>query len=156
MGTAISLLGVCILGFGFSGFSTFSDLRWKDKLREIFIIAEGGVCLYAFSFDQNIPLEDTDLIAGGFAGIQGILSEMVKTSESLHLIDYQNMKIMLEQRTSVMFVLIIKEESSFLEYKLKVFAEEFQTFYEEILQKWTGDIDIFKPTSTLIQRVFEV
>ncbi len=156
VGTAVSILGVCVLGFGFSGFSTFSDLKWQNKLREIFVIAESGVCLFAFSFDQNLPLEDTDLIAGGFSGIQGILSEMVKTSESLHLIDYQNMKIMLEQATRVMFVLIIKEESSFLEYKLKVFSEEFQKFYEEILDKWTGDIEVFKPTNAIIQRVFEV
>ena len=92
IGTIMGIIGVGIMGYGFSAFSTFTDLGWKEKLREVFVISEGGVCLYAFSFDQNILLEDTDLIAGGFSGIQGILSEMVKTSESLHMIDYQALR----------------------------------------------------------------
>lgn len=152
----LMIIGLSLIGYGFAAFSTFTDLRWKEKLSEIFVISNNGVCLFAYSFEKNIPLDDSDLIAVGFSGIQMLLSEMVKTSESLHLIDYQNVKIMLEQGVDAMFVLIIKEESTFLDYKLKVFAEEFQTFFKEILQHWDGDIDVFKPTWTLIQRVFEV
>ncbi len=150
-----AIMGLISIGYGFAAYSTFTDLQWKDKMREIFVISPNGVCIYAFSFEQQIPLEDSDLIAGGFSGIQLLLSEMVKTTESLHLIDYQSVKIMVEQGASAMFVLILKEESSFLEYKLRSFAEEFQNFFKEVLQHWIGEMEVFKPTRTLIQRVFE-
>lgn len=69
IGNFVAIIGVCLIGYGFSAFSTLTDLKWKDKLREILIINQAGICLYAFSFEQNLRLEDTDLVAGGFSGI---------------------------------------------------------------------------------------
>lgn len=152
----VVILGLCVMGYGLAAFSTFTDFNWKDKLRELFVISQNGVCLYAFSFEHKVALDDSDLIAGGFSGIQILLSEMMKTKESLHLIDYQNMKIMFEEGENVMFVLVFKEESSFLQYKLRLFAEEFQIFFKDILSHWTGELDVFIPTKTLIKRIFEL
>jgi hypothetical protein len=156
VGTILSIIGVTLIGFGFSAFSTFSDIRWKEKLREILVISNDGISLYSYSFEQRSPVDDTDLIAGGFSGIQAMLSEIVKTSESLQLIDYKNVKIMLEQREDVIFILILKEESTFIQYKLKLFSEEFQDFFKDILQSWSGRVDLFQPTRTIIERIFEV
>ncbi len=156
LGTLISTIGLSFIGYGFSAFSTFSDIRWKEKLRELFVISNTGVCLYAYSFEKNLTLEDSDLIAGGLSGIQILLSEIMKTREALQLIDYQNIKIMLRQAETTVYVLIIKKESSFLQYKLNLFSREFQTFFKDILQHWLGQIDVFAPTRTLIQRVFEL
>jgi hypothetical protein len=155
-GTVFYIIGLCLIGYGFVAFSTFTDLRWKDKLREVFVISRNGTCLYAFSFEQNLPIEDSDLVAGGFSGIQMLLSEMVKTTESLQLIDYQNVKIMIEQKAAIMYVLIIKAESKFLQFKLKTFAEEFQNFFKDTLATWKGEIHVFYPTRVLIEKVFEL
>ncbi len=152
----LGILGMIFVGYGFAAFSTFTDLKWKEKLRELFVISPKGICIYAYSFEQKIALVDSDLIAGGFTGIQMLLSEMVKTNESLHLIDYQNVKIMVEQKAEVMFVLIITEASGFLPYKLKLFAEEFITFFKDVLEHWVGQMDVFEPTKALIQKNFEV
>lgn len=153
-GTMIAIFGVCFFGYGFAAFSSFTDLNWKDKLREIFVISKNGVCLYAYSFDQNCPIQDSDLIGGGFSGIQALLSEMIHTREILRLIDYQNVEIMLEQETYHTFVLIIKQQSSFIRYKLKLFVQEFYEIFKDVIRAWDGNIDIFKPTGTLIQRIF--
>jgi len=155
LGTMIAIIGLCLFGYGFAAFSTFTDLNWKDKLREIFIVAPTGVCLYAYSFEKNRSIEDSDLIAGGFSGIQSLLSEIVETHESLQLIDYQNVKIMIEPRLDFAFILIIKEESSFLRYKLRLFTQEFSDFFKDVLTIWNNNIDIFKPTGTLIKKIFE-
>jgi len=155
-GTIGYIIGLSLIGYGFAAFSTFTDLRWKDKLRELFVISPNGTCLYAFSFDQDLPIEDSDLVAGGFSGIQLLLSEMVKTSESLQLIDYQNVKIMIEQKAAVMCILIIKAESKFLQFKLKTFADEFQHFFKDTLAAWKGEIHVFQPTKVLIENVFEL
>ncbi|MFX0132918.1 MAG: hypothetical protein ACFFDN_04660 [Candidatus Hodarchaeota archaeon] len=156
VGTMVAIMGITLIGYGFSAFSTFSDIRWKEKLREIIVTSKGGICFYSYSFEKRSPVDDTDLIAGGFSGIQGMLSEIVRTSERLQLIDYKNVKIMLEQREDVIFILILKEESTFIQYKLKLFSEEFQDFFKEILQTWEGRVDIFQPARALIERIFEV
>ncbi len=133
LGTIVAIVGVCLFGYGFAAFSTFTDLNWKDKLREIFVISLNGICVYAYSFEQNRSIKDSDLIAGGFSGIQLLLSEMVHTSETLQLIDYQNVKVMLEQGKSHSFILIIKEQSSFIRHKLKLFTQEFYEFFEDVI-----------------------
>lgn len=154
LGTIISIIGVCLMGFGFMGFSTLTDLNWKKKLREIFVIFKNGVCLYAFSFEKNSPIEDSDLVAGGFSGIQLLLSEMVKTEEKIRLIDYQNLKIMLEQKMDTSFILISKEESKILQYKLKLFSDEFEYFFGSVIKQWNGDVALFRPLYGIIQRIF--
>lgn len=155
-GTSFGVIGVILAWYGFSALSTFSDLGWKEKLRELFVISSNGISLYAFSFQKNQALEDTDLIAGGFSGIQTLLSEMVKTDQTLQLIDYRDLKIMLEQSKDVSFILILEEASVFVRYKLKVFSEDFQTFFKESLQTWMGETGTFQPAKTLVRRVFEL
>jgi hypothetical protein len=155
VGTLFAIFGMSLFGFGFAAFSTFTDLNWMEKLRELFVIAQNGTCLYAYSFDHSMPIQDSDLIGGGFSGIQMLLSEMVHTHETIKLIDYQNVEIMLEQAKEHMFVLIIKEQSSVLRDKLKLFMHEFYEFFRESFKTWDGRIDIFKPTGTLIERIFE-
>lgn len=156
IGMIFIIISILMVSYGFSAFETFTDLNWKEKLRELYVISGSGICMYAYSFEKNQPLADADLLAGGFSGIQLLLSEMVKTTESLQLIDYQNVKIMVEQTADIIFVLIITEESSFLPYKLKLFSEEFHTFFKDILQHWIGELNAFQPSKTLIQRIFEI
>ncbi len=156
-GTLFIIVGFNTFGYAFTAFSTFTDINWKKKMREILVISNTGLCLYAFSFEKDLPLNDTDLVAGGFSGIRTLLAEMVKTTESLQLIDYKNVKIMLEQGTEVVFILIIKEESAMLRYRLKQFAQEFQDFFKEILPSWSGgSTSVFAPTKVLIQKIFEI
>lgn len=156
LGSLILVVGLCLVGYGFTGFSTFSDLGWKKKVRELFVISKNGISLYAFSFEKDLPIKDSDLVAGGFSGVQLLLSEMVKTKESLQLLDYQNLKIMIEQTEDVMFILILKEASKVLQYKLKLFSHEFRLFFKDVLSQWKGDTGVFRPTKTLIERVFEL
>lgn len=153
--TICLITGISLMGYGFAAFSTFTDINWAKKLRELFVISTSGTCLFAFSFDHQHQIGDSDLIAGGLSGIQSVLSEIIKTPDSLRLIDYQNVKIMVEQGSLALFILIIKEESTFLKHKLHLFATEFETIFKEVLQKWSGATDSFNLTKILIHRFFE-
>jgi hypothetical protein len=156
LGTLVGIFGEILLWYGLATINTFSDLHWKEKMRELFIISHTGIGLFAFSFERNSPLKESDLIAGGFSGIRLILEEMLKTNEHLKLIDYQKVKILLEQGESAMFILIITEDSAYLRQKLKLFSDEFHFFYKDALRNWTGDISIFGPVQEMIQRIFEM
>ena len=156
IGTIGLIFGFIVAGYALSAYSTLTDIRWKEKLRQLYVIAEGGLCLYAFSFERITPMSDSDLAAGGFSGIQTLLAEMVQTQENLQMIDYQNLKIMLEKVKETSFVLIIKEESSFLRYKLQQFSHDFQETFNKLLTNWTGTTDVFAPAKILIQKIFEI
>lgn len=156
IGTILAIIGVSLIGYALTVFSSFTDIRWKEKLREIFVVSDDGNCLYAFSFEQSIPLDDSAIIASGFSGIQEMLSEMAQTSESIKLIEYQDVKIMVEQGESIIIVLIANEESSFLQYKLEIFAKEFHNFFKDIIEHKTEEIGLYGPTRTIIQRIFEL
>ena len=153
--TSFGITGMSLIFYGFSAFSTFTDIKWQEKSRELYVILESGICLYAFSFEKNDYLEDSNLIAGGFSGITSLLSEMVRTDENLKIIDYQNVKIILEQIEGIIFILVLKEESPFLSYKLKNFSLEFMNYYGVILKDWDHDVSRFYPTKTLIDKIFE-
>lgn len=155
-GTLLSIFGVLLLWYGLATIYTFSDLHWKEKMRELFVISHTGIGLFAFSFERNSPLKESDLIAGGFAGIKLILEEMLKTNEHLKLIDYQKVKILLEQGELAIFVLIIREDSAYLRQKLKGFSDEFHSYYKDSLHNWTGDMVVFEPVQGMIQRIFEL
>ena len=81
---------------------------------------------------------------------------MIKTNESLQLIDYQNLKIMLEEGKYATFVLILKDESTFLLSKLQAFRKLFENIYDDVLTEWTGELSVFQPTKVLVEGVFEM
>ncbi len=157
IGTVLDIFGMCDIGYGFSRLSTFSDLNWKTKLRELFVINDSGLCLWAFSFAQNQSIKDSDLIAGGFSGIISFLGEITKTTENLKQIDYHDLKIVLDQgKAGLITILVISDKSTYLPYKLSVFTTEFQTYFQETLAKWDGNASIFAPTAKIVEQVFEL
>lgn len=157
IGTILGTIGICLIGFGFSRLSTFSDLNWKTKLRELYIIHDSGLCMFAYSFNRDQKKEDSDLIAGGFSTIKMFLGEITKSKDSLQQIDYHDFKILLnEGKGSIMTVLIIKGSSTYIPYKLNLFVEEFQNHFGEVLANWKGDSAIFTPTPKIIEEVFEI
>jgi hypothetical protein len=158
IGTFLATIGICILGYGFSHLSTFTDLNWKAKLRELYIInSESGLCLYSYSFGLKKNIEEADLVAGGFSSIRTFLSEITKSKDTLQQIDYHDLKILMnEGKEHITTIVVIKESSSFIPYKLSVFMEEFQAHFGDILADWKGDASIFIPTNKIIEQVFEL
>ncbi len=159
IGTFMAIIGTAIMVYSFSAFTTFTDLNWKEKLREIYLINNNGICLYAFSFEKNTNLdyfEDNILMGGVFSSIDKLLAEMMKTKEKLQLIDYKNLKVLMERGEKVFGILILNDESSFLQYKLTTFLKEFEIFFGEEITNFVGDITEFKIAKRLVQHIFEL
>ncbi|MFX0133522.1 MAG: hypothetical protein ACFFDN_07760 [Candidatus Hodarchaeota archaeon] len=156
MGTLLINIGVLLTGFGFSAFSTFTDLNWKEKLHQIFILTKDGLLLYAYSFDVNQKINDSELLAAGLSSIRIFLSEILKTTDDLQIIEYKNLNVVLELKDNIVFVLVIKEKSSFLQYKLEEFSKKFYEIFKDSLKNWNGDMELFYPAKTLIQNIFEL
>ncbi len=155
IGTSIVIIGLLLMAYGFSAFSTLTDLNWKDKLHQLYVVTEDGICLYAYSFENNLPIANSNLLAAGFSGIQKLLSEILKTKEALRIIEYKHLNILVDFRPNIVVLLVITEHSAFLFYKLKEFAEKFSNFFKDLLINWQGNTEIFTPTKSLIQSTFE-
>jgi hypothetical protein len=154
IGTMVMIAGIILVGFGFSGFSTFTDIMWKEKLRELYVITGNGNCLYAYSFDKKEKINDNELVGSGLMGIQAMLGEMVKTKENLHHIEYKNLIILLEQRNNLSSILVLNAQSSFLQFKLKEFLDMFSEFFEDTLKIENPNSILFSPTKGLIEKSF--
>ncbi len=156
LGTLLINIGILLMGFGFSAFSTFTDLNWKEKLHQIFILTKDGLLLYAYSFDVNQTIDDSELRAAGISSVRIFLSEILKTEDDLQIIEYKNLNVILELRDIVVFALVIKEKSSFLKHKLGEFSQKFCEIFRDSLKNWNGDMEIFYPAKNLIQDIFEL
>jgi hypothetical protein len=154
IGTGLMIVGVILVGLGFSAFSTFTDIMWKEKLRELYITTAKGDCLYAFSFEKREKIENTDLIAGGLLGIQAMLSEIVKTKGNINNIEYKSVTMLLDQSAGLSAVLVLKGPSSYLQFKLKEFLSQFLEFFEEALKVESPNPLIFISTKGLIEKSF--
>ena len=142
-----------------------SDTNWKDKLKELYVVYEGAICLYAFSFENQKVLKNYDfieilkdhgIIANRFTCINSFLSEIITIEELLQRINYKNLKIIYERISNVMFFLIITDYSSVLRFNLKTFSNEFYNYFFKILENWTGDVRNFKSSAALIKKIFEL
>ena len=156
IGTSIVIIGILLIGYGFSAFTTLTDLQWKEKLYQIYVISQKGICLYAYSFENKNQIVNTELIASSLSGIQNLLAEIFKTKEPLKVIEYRNSKILINFKHDIAFLLFIREDSNYLLYILEDFSEKFLDFFKESLKDWQGNTEIFTPTKSLIQSIFEL
>jgi hypothetical protein len=148
-------VGVVLVGFGFAGFVSFTDIMWKSKLRDLFVVATNGTCLYGFSFEKQETIPVSEILAGGLLGIQNMLSEMVKTKGTLNNIEYQSVSLVMEQAVAFSAILVLKEPSTYLQFKLKEFIGQFSSFFEVALADPAPDPALFTPTKGLVERLFQ-
>jgi len=80
IGHTIFVVGIILFAFGFWELPSIKALEWKEKIKHLFIIFEGGVNIY----DQSFIMEETektiqsDLMAGGISGITTLMQELTE------------------------------------------------------------------------------
>ncbi|NVM04999.1 MAG: hypothetical protein HWN67_21940, partial [Candidatus Helarchaeota archaeon] len=99
----ISFVGLLITaiwwGRIFLGFETFTEFGWREKLKELFIIAPNGGTLFYHTFAEKTSDKIPDLITAGLSGIKDILAEMIQSKQTLKVVDHQDVKILFEYGT---------------------------------------------------------
>lgn len=156
--STIASIGVFLtlisIGLIFLRFETFTEFGWQEKLKELYIIAPNGVTLFHYSFVKNGKDQDYDLISGGLTGIKGILGEMIESKQKLRNVDHQDVKILFEYGKFTTIALITYEDLRIYYLKLTSLSTQFENLFQDVLPNWTGETEIFLPTSRLIEEIF--
>ncbi len=143
------LCGISILSF-----ETLTELGWREKLKELFIIAPNGSTILHYSFIKELESRDPDLITSGLSGVKAILAEMMQSKETLKVVDHRDVKILFEYGTYVTIALVSSENLSIYHSKLANLIKQFENLFYEVLCQWIGDIEVFLPAKHLIKEIF--
>lgn len=147
--------GLVIAIIGLYNLPSFGEFDWKEKIKDLYIINNNGVLVYHHSFSaMKFSPDQEDLIAGGFIGIKTLVAEMTASNQKLQVIDHQDVKIFFEYGRFVTCAIICQEELKTIRYKLKEFITEFEDLFIDSLQSWKGEVAMFRPTKSLINKVF--
>ncbi|MHA1425728.1 MAG: MFS transporter [Candidatus Helarchaeota archaeon] len=129
------------------------ELEWKGTLYEFFCIASNGVCIFRQQFQEKTII-DADLFAGGLSGIISLVQEMTQSAKKTRIIDQEEKKILIEFGNNVTCVLLCSANLKILRKKLETITNEIEILFKDVFPIWTGNLDIFIPIGSLIEKNF--
>jgi hypothetical protein len=144
-----------IQGIIFLSFETFTEFGWKERLKELYIIAPSGATLFHHSFISDLETPTHDLISSGLIGIKGILGEIMESRQHLKIVDHEDVKIIFEYGQYTTMALIVYENLSIYHSKLASLRSQFEDLFQDILAHWAGEIEVFLPAKRLIEKTFD-
>ena len=99
---------------------------------------------------------DDLLISGAVFGIQAFLQNVLSDDDQLKGISGGSDVILREEGKKVIGLLIVEQELEILKYLLRRLVIQFEALYGDLLDQWTGEINLFEPTKLLIDGIFSI
>jgi len=137
----------------FLSFETFTEFLWREKMKELFIIAPNGATLFYYSFIKKTTLYNPDLISSSLTGIKDILAEMMQSKQPMKMVDHHDIKIFFEYGVYSTIVLIASENLRIYHSKLAILLHQFENIFQDVLIHWKGETDIFLLTKRLLENI---
>jgi len=153
LGAIFQLISVAFIFYFLITLPPFSEFEWEDKLEHLFLINKGGICLYSHSFKDE-EIVDENLISGAISSVNVLLGEMTE-GRGATILKREGKIITIFPGQNVFGVLFSSEDLNTPKTLLKKFISEFERIYHETLDKWEGDLDVFKPVETLTMTIFK-
>jgi hypothetical protein len=155
--TEISILETILMMSGaiLISFSKY-EVTWTHAMKYL-MISRSSVALfdYQFASDKDAQTRDTTLLAGGFSGVIILLKELTKSEQQIKVVDQGDIKVLIEYGKHIIAMLYSTHELKILRDKLRKLVVEVEELYAEILPVWAGNIDIFKPVNSMVERIFQ-
>ncbi len=106
--------------------------NWKQHLISLYIIRkDDGICLFSHHFQLGMISQiETQLVGMGFTALAKMMREIVDSSARLCMIDLGRKKVLIDERSTSLTVLVTTENSLFLQGKLKEMTDYFQKIFE--------------------------
>jgi len=148
------LLASILIGYGFYTIPSFTEFDWDKKIRQLYILNLNGLCLLQQLFrKQSI---DEDLLGGSLVAVQSLMKEMIQSDKFLEIIDHGDAKIIFERTPYAIGIIIADENLYILHYKLQQLLKEFDLIFGALMKDWTGNLDMFKPFHSTVNKIFEI
>jgi len=103
----------------------------------------------------NHVTEDKDrFLAIGLKGVISQINELSETKRDLHIIDKEDMKIILHYGEKIISALLVKIDLINIHYFLQKVTSQFEQIFLPIYDLWFKDESIFKPMDKIIRDIF--
>ena len=125
-----------------------------ERIHHVYLFtSSGGILLYDQQFKRTEEIEP-NLVTGGLTSLTSIIQEITKEESKIKIIEQENMTILLEHGNYVTGALLTEENFLSLRKKLKIFIEEVEEKYKELLQKFDGNTVPFENVIDIIEKLF--
>ena len=155
IGALLILVSVMITSLSINKFPSFSELNWKEKLRDIYLIHKSGLPLFHIAQDNGESVDDTsDILRGGaLSSINVVLKNITKSEMRIRAIDQGNIKLLFGHRDPFILVVIAEADLQILHYKISQFFAEFFSLYKNIPEEYYNP-KAFQPARTIAVKIF--
>ena len=152
--TVIETIGLIMMGLCSYILPNLEELNWKDNIINLYVIKSEGICLFEKKFLKG---EDVDkfLISGGITTIIKFVREVTKSEEKVSTIIQEGKNLIIEHGEHVFVAVVAKQDMKILHQKAKQLVKEYEHFFKDILATWKGDLDYFKPSRVLVDKIFK-
>ncbi|MFW9808379.1 MAG: hypothetical protein ACFFE6_03270 [Candidatus Thorarchaeota archaeon] len=153
MGAAFLVTGLVILGIAILSSPTLDELDWDEQMLELYVIHSAGVLMFHHKFKTAVNI-DRNLTAAGITGVQELVMEITQSKAGLNNLSVGDYDILFAQKENFISMLLAKESYVVLLEKVRDFADRFEMFYGDALEKFTGEVTQFETASTLVKSLF--
>lgn len=155
IGDILVILGISICQISMRNLPDLSEYDWLTSLKTIIVIDKSGIPLFSrFYNTQPDESKKEYLISGALNSINLILAQMTG-KEQLNTIELPDKCIMIEYINNLKFAIISDKFLLSLQVRLKQFAEEFYAFFKNYIENFSGNLDIFLPAESMVDRIFK-
>jgi hypothetical protein len=152
IGDLIILIAMVIVAFFVNTIPSLDEIGWREKIKYILLTSNSGIPIYSENFREQKPINEL-LIAGGIWGLEVFLKNVIADA-SLKVISKGSDVVLIENGKLIMGIFVVEEDLKLLRYLLKELVTKFEYYYSNILSDWKGDLNLFKPTTHLINSIF--
>ncbi len=130
-----------------------SEISWFDRIHHIYFFIPGGICIFDQSFKAERRMEP-QLVSGSLTGISMLIQELTLNRTKVKIVEQEEMTILLEHGRFMSIALITEEKLITLQNKLKQLIEEVEDFFQEELESFSGNLNVFSKIGKFIEKIF--
>ena len=158
VGSLLQLISSVGISYFFLKIPAFSELDWKEKLEHLFIMSKGGVCQLETHFFHEKDSEEEmseHLISSALASVNMMLQELTDSElEGLSVINKKGKIVNIYSSKYVTGVIISSDEYDPIKDSLEKFVTQFESIYQNVLENWDGNSEVFEPMNNVIKEMF--
>ncbi|MFX1284963.1 MAG: hypothetical protein ACFFB5_14980 [Promethearchaeota archaeon] len=137
-----------------------SSENWKQHLLSLYIIRKSdGICLFSHHFQLGMISQiENQLVGMGFTALARMMQEIVDSSACLNMIDLGEKKVLIDERSNLLAVLVTTQHTPFLYKKLEELTDHFENMFElqqQIHLETCVRLEDYALTTELVSLVFK-
>ena len=93
-------------------------------------------------------------MGGALVAVSSIFNEILRDKKIIKVIKQENFTIHIEEGKHVIIALIALHEIKKIRKKMQEFLDDFEDFFEDALLKGIAEVQLFMPTTKIVQKHF--